>query len=80
MLTQALHGVRAEDLAGPLRPEVVTGYVLTVTATEHQPVAVLFLLRCQASRSGPLVCALPVPCALTQGASAGSAGLGSGLP
>lgn len=53
MVCQALHGVRAEDLAGPLRPEVVTGYVLTVTATEHQPVAVLFLLRCQASRSGP---------------------------
>lgn len=47
MLTQALHGVRAEDLAGPLGPEVVTGYVLTVTATEHQPVAVLFLPRFQ---------------------------------
>ena len=47
MLTQALHGVHAEDLAGPLGPEVVTGYVLTVTATEHQPVAVLFLPRFQ---------------------------------
>lgn len=43
-LTEALHGIRAEDLAGSLGPEVVTGNVLTVAPTEHQPVAVFFLL------------------------------------
>lgn len=46
-LTEALHGVCAEDLAGPLWPEVVTGNVFTVASTEHQPVAVFFLLRSQ---------------------------------
>lgn len=46
-LTEALHGIRAEDLAGPLRPEVVTGNIFTVTPTEHQLVAVFFLLRSQ---------------------------------
>lgn len=46
-LTEALHGIRAEDLAGPLGPEVVTGNIFTVTPTEHQPVAVFFLLRFQ---------------------------------
>lgn len=44
-LTEALHGIRAEDLAGSLGPEVVTGNVLAVAPTEHQPVAVFFLLR-----------------------------------
>ena len=47
VLTEALHGIRAEDLAGPLGPEVVTGNVFTVTPAEHQPVAVLLLLRFQ---------------------------------
>lgn len=46
-LTEALHGIRAEDLAGPLRPEVVTGNMFTVAPTEHQLVAVFFLLRFQ---------------------------------
>lgn len=46
-LTEALHGIRAEDLAGPLRPEVVTGNIFTVAPTEHQLVAVFFLLRFQ---------------------------------
>lgn len=46
-LTKALHGIRIEDLGGPLAPEVVTGDVFTVTPTEHQPVAVFFLLRFQ---------------------------------
>lgn len=44
-LTEALHEVCAEDLAGPLRPEIVTGNVFTVAPTEHQLVAVFFLLR-----------------------------------
>lgn len=39
-LTEALHGIRAEDLAGSLRPEVVTGNIFTVAPTEHQLVAV----------------------------------------
>lgn len=46
-LTEALHGIRAEDLVGPLRPEVVTGNIFTVASTEHQLVAVFFLLRSQ---------------------------------
>lgn len=46
-LTEALHGIRAEDLAGSLGPEVVTGNVFTVAPTEHQPVAVFFLLGVQ---------------------------------
>lgn len=46
-LTEALHGIRAEDLAGSLRPEVVTGNIFTVAPTEHQLVAVFFLLRFQ---------------------------------
>lgn len=46
-LTEALHGICAEDLAGPLWPEVVTGKVFTVAPTEHQLVAVFFLLRFQ---------------------------------
>lgn len=46
-LTEALHGIRAEDLVGPLRPEVVTGDIFTVASTEHQLVAVFFLLRFQ---------------------------------
>lgn len=45
VLTEAPHGIRAEDLAGPLRPEVVTGNIFTVAPTEHQLVAVFFLLR-----------------------------------
>lgn len=44
-LTEALHGIRAEDLAGSFGPEVVTGNVFTVAPTEHQLVAVFFLLR-----------------------------------
>lgn len=44
-LTEALHGVRAEDPAGPLWPEVVAGNIFTVAPAEHQLVAVLFLLR-----------------------------------
>lgn len=44
-LTEALHGVRAEDPAHPLRPEVVAGNIFTVAPAEHQLVAVFFLLR-----------------------------------
>ena len=44
-LTEALHGIRAEDLAGALGSEVVTGNVFAVTPTEHQLVVVFFLLR-----------------------------------
>lgn len=46
-LTEALHEIRAEDLAGSLGPEVVTGDVFTVAATEHQLVAVFLLPRFQ---------------------------------
>jgi hypothetical protein len=53
VLTEALHGVCAEDLAGPLGPEVVTGSILTVTPTEHQLVAVFLLLRSHVPKSSP---------------------------
>lgn len=46
-LTEALHEIHAEDLAGSLGPEVVTGNVFTVAATEHQLVAVFLLPRFQ---------------------------------
>lgn len=43
-LTEALHGIRAEDLAGPLRPEVVTRNIFTVASTKHQLIPVFLLL------------------------------------
>lgn len=46
-LTEALHGVRAEDLAGPLGAEVVTSDILTVASAEHQLIPVFLLLGCQ---------------------------------
>lgn len=46
-LTEALHEIHAEDLAGPLGPEVIAGDVFTVTATQHQLVPVFLLLRFQ---------------------------------
>lgn len=46
-LTEALHGVRAEDLAGSLGPEVVTSNIFTVTSAEHQLIPVFLLLRFQ---------------------------------
>lgn len=47
ILTEALHGVRAEDLAGPLGAEVVTSDILTVASAEHQLISVFLLLRFQ---------------------------------
>lgn len=44
-LTEALHGVCAEDLAGPLGPEVVASNVLTVASAKHQLIPVFLLLR-----------------------------------
>lgn len=60
VLTQAPHGIPAEDLAGPLGPEVVTGNIFTVALTEHQLVAVFFLLRFQISwAKTPCLCKNP---------------------
>lgn len=63
-LTQTLHGVRAENLAGPLGPEVVASNIFTVASTEHQLIPVFLLLRFQSllsdspSSMQPL-CAIP---------------------
>ena len=46
-LTEALHWVCGDYLAGPLGAEVVTGDVLTVASAEHQLIPVFLLLRFQ---------------------------------
>lgn len=46
-LTQTLHGVHAENLAGPLGPEVVASNIFTVASTEHQLIPVFLLQRFQ---------------------------------
>ena len=79
VLTEALHGVRAEDLAGPLGPEVVTGNIFTVTPTEHHLVAVFFLLRFQSSWVRALICAIRM-WAPTQGPAASVFLVGGGFP
>lgn len=79
-LTEALHGIRAEDLAGPLRPEVVTGNIFTVAPTEHQLVAVFFLLRFQILvGQDPFVYAVLI-WALTWGSVASANLVGWGYP
>ena len=70
-LTQTLHGVRAENLAGPLGPEVVASNIFTVASTEHQLIPVFLLLRFQNLISdSPLVYAATVCPTLGSGASA----------
>lgn len=79
-LTEALHGVRAEDLAGSLGPEVVTSNIFTVASAEHQLIPVFLLLRFQSLMSDSPPSSLVYAASVCPTLGSGASGMLGAMP